>query len=69
MGCEILDIEIGAGELLMQASGTVHDYMLRAMQDIDDHFGKGFAVAHPELVGAMVQAAAADYAASVSISC
>lgn len=37
------------------------DNMRSAVDYIDDFFGKGYAKEHPELVGAMVMAAAIDY--------
>jgi hypothetical protein len=52
-------------ELLMrQASKTANVYMLDAVEDIDAKFGEGYAKAHPELVGAYMRAAAADFAAT-----
>jgi len=50
--------------LLKQASMTAHTYMHSAIKDIDDCFGKGYAEAHPELVGTYMQVAAIDYHAS-----
>jgi hypothetical protein len=52
-------------ELLMrQASMTAHDYMMNAKHDVDEIFGEGYAKQHPELVGAYMQAAAANFAAT-----
>jgi hypothetical protein len=56
-------IESRAGFLMRQASSTAHDYMHRAIHDIDEEFGEGFAKAQPSLVGAYMQTAAADFAA------
>ena len=42
-----------------QASMLARDYMLNARSDVDEIFGAGYAEAHPELVGACVQAARA----------
>jgi|HubBroStandDraft_6_1064221.scaffolds.fasta_scaffold1012246_1 hypothetical protein len=52
---------------MRQAWMTAHDYMLNAKSDIDEMFGPGYAAKHPELVGAYMQAAAADYAAWVQL--
>lgn len=41
------------------------DNMRSAVDYIDDFFGKGYAKEHPELVGAMVMAAAIDYSGTV----
>ena len=56
--------ETRAGILMRQASSTAHDYMHNAIRDIDAEFGEGFAKAHPSLVGAYMQTAALDFAAS-----
>jgi hypothetical protein len=40
---------------------TAHDYMVNAKSDIDEMFGKDYAVKHPELVAAYMQAAAQDF--------
>jgi hypothetical protein len=55
---------ISPTESMRQASMTAHDYMLAAVRDIDEIFGKGYAQAHPELVGAFIQTCAIDYLAS-----
>lgn len=49
-------------ELMKQSMMTAHDYMNRAWCDIDELFGEGFAVKHPELIAAYMQTAATDYA-------
>lgn len=40
---------------------SVVENMWKIVEGIDEAFGKGFAKAHPELVGDMVKAAAIDY--------
>lgn len=52
-----------AGFLMKQAADTAGSYMARARAAIDESFGEGYAAAHPELVGAFMQAAAADFQA------
>lgn len=41
------------------------DNMRRAIKDIDDTFGPGYAKEHPELVGKIVMASAIDYCGTV----
>lgn len=41
------------------------DNMRRAIKDIDDTFGPGYAKEHPELVGQIVMASAIDYCGTV----
>lgn len=50
--------------LLKDASNNVGDHMWEAAERIDYLFGAGYAKAHPELVGAFMQAAAIDMAGS-----
>lgn len=52
-----------AGFLMKQAADTAGSYMARARAAIDESFGEGYAAAHPEIVGAFMQAAAADFQA------
>lgn len=52
-----------AEDLMRQATTTAQFYMLRAVTDIDELFGKGFAGRNPALVGAYMQAAATDFTA------
>lgn len=52
-----------AGFLMKQSADTAGSYMARARAAIDESFGEGYAAAHPELVGAFMQAAAADFQA------
>ena len=51
--------------LMRQAPMTAGEYMDAAVLEIDKKFGKGYAKAHPELVGAFIQTAALDFGASV----
>ena len=44
-----------------QAGLTIHQYLVQAQAHIDDVFGDGYAAAHPDLVGACVQAQATDF--------
>lgn len=44
-----------------QAVTTAAYYMDGAIRHIDEKFGKGYAAKHPELVGAFMQACAADF--------
>jgi hypothetical protein len=58
----MLDVEItDAGYLMRQAWMTADDYMMNAVERIDRQFGEGYAKKHPELVGAFMRTAAADY--------
>jgi hypothetical protein len=51
--------------LMRQASMTATEYLDAAIDNIDFRFGPGFSREHPELVVAFVQAAAADFGASI----
>lgn len=44
---------------------SVTENLSEITKGIDDVFGKGYAKAHPELVGSMVKAAAVDYLGTV----
>lgn len=55
-----------AETLVAQASMTAADYLHEAVRNIDAKFGAGYAKENPVLVGALVQAAASDYAASLA---
>ena len=56
-----LNMIIASSDTLMrQAPATADVYLGQAIEMIDARLGKGYAKAHPELVGAFVQAAAAD---------
>ena len=54
--------------LFKQAPMTAHDYMLAAKRDIDELFGQGYAIKHPELVAAYIQTCALDYGMSLIAS-
>lgn len=56
-----------AEHLMHQAADTAFHYLLRAEKDIDDHFGPGYAKAHPELMAAYMQTAAADFSATFGL--
>jgi hypothetical protein len=47
--------------LFKQATMTATDYMVQAVDQIDKTFGEGYAAKHPELVGAFMRTAAADF--------
>jgi hypothetical protein len=47
--------------LLRQASGTAGMYLTDAIREIDTAFDSGYAKAHPQLVAAFMQVAAADF--------
>lgn len=53
-----------ATELMVQSRMTAHDNLNHARADIDSLFGSGYAVAHPELMAAYLNAAALDFIAS-----
>jgi len=65
------EIEVTASDgetLVRQAGYTAEIYLIDAIEHIDRHLGKGFAKAHPELIGQYMQTAAADFhAASIII--
>ena len=48
---------------------TVHQDFDEAIRRIDEAFGAGYAKAHPELIAALVQAAAFDRVARVMKDC
>jgi hypothetical protein len=51
--------------LLRQASATADNYLMNAIEDIDKRLGRGYAKAHPELIGAYMQTAAVDLGTAV----
>jgi hypothetical protein len=65
---ETFTIEAGNETLLRQAPMTAHDYLLKAVSNIDEILGEGYARAHPELLGAFIQTAALDFGAAVIAS-
>lgn len=50
-------------QLVRQGPLTVECYLNGAVRVINNCFGVGYAEQHPELVGAFIQACAADYTA------
>lgn len=55
-------VTASADHLIKQASDTAYCYLRRAVSDIDEVLGAGYAAKHPELVAAIVASATADYA-------
>ncbi len=51
--------------LMNQAPGTVGFYLTKAIDEIDRHFGDGYAKKNPALLGAFLQATALDFGVSV----
>lgn len=47
--------------LVRQASITAEQYLIAAVESIDDTFGEGYAARHPELVAAFMRTAAVDF--------
>lgn len=58
-------ITAGTETLFRQAPMTAHDYMLKAIHDIDELLGKGYAKQHSELIAAYMQTAAIDFGAAI----
>jgi hypothetical protein len=58
---EMWDCNITPDNAMRQASMTASQYMIEAIESIDRNFGKGYAKAHPELVGAFINACAKDF--------
>lgn len=50
--------------LMHQAAESAADYLVAAVRHIDNELGEGYAEAHPELIGAFIQAASHDYSAN-----
>jgi len=61
-------METRADLLMRQASMTAHDYMQKAISDIDNLLGEGYAKEHPELIAAYMQTAALDFMASFGLA-
>lgn len=51
--------------LLHQASLTAGEYLREGARLIDDRFGSGYAMKHPELVAAFLQTCAIDFATGI----
>jgi hypothetical protein len=58
-------IKAGNSTLLRQAPITANEYLLSAVDHIDQKLGKGYAAKHPELIGAFMQASAIDSGTAV----
>jgi hypothetical protein len=58
-------VSAGMTALMEQAPATVNEYLREATAAVDEQFGEGYAKAHPELVGAFIQAAAGDFHTSL----
>lgn len=58
-------VETNVDELMRQAPLTVADYMRVLMGAVDECFGDGYAENHPDLIGALVNAAATDFATAI----
>lgn len=52
---------LSAGELETQASMTADEYLVAAIDSIDNRLGKGYAKAHPDLIGAFMRTSAQDF--------
>ena len=51
--------------LLRQAPMTAKEYLIQAVNDIDEVFEEGYAKAHPVLVAAFIETCAADFNAGL----
>lgn len=49
-----------AQRLMEQAGDTASSWMYKAVREIDELFGKGYAKSHPELIAGFMRAAGAD---------
>jgi hypothetical protein len=58
-------IETDGTEMMRQAAMTAETYLSDAIIAMDDRWGKGFAVAHPELIAAFMRTAATAYAGTI----
>lgn len=56
-------------KLMEDGASAAKYYMSKAITDIDDMFGKGYASEHPELVGAYMKAAATEAQGQVIGKC
>jgi hypothetical protein len=57
--------QLSYGLLAEQASTTAAGYLRAAIATVEETMGKGAAAKHPEIVAAVVKAAALDYHASM----
>jgi hypothetical protein len=53
-------------EAMFQAGDTMKTYLNRAVRDVDEVFGEGYAHDNPALVAACISAQAADYEAATN---
>jgi len=53
-----------AETIMKQAADTVDVYITRCMVMIDDRWGEGFALRHPEMVTSLVRSCVAEYQAN-----
>jgi len=51
--------------MMRQAPMTAREYLLRAVRDIDEILGVGYAKAHPELIGTFLLTCAIDFGCGV----
>lgn len=51
--------------LFHQAPKTINDYLIEGIKSIDHQFGDGYAIKHPELLGAFIKACAIDFQTSM----
>jgi len=58
-------VSAGNSTLLRQAPITANEYLMSAIDCIDAKLGKGYAKAHPELIGAFMQTSAIDLGTAV----
>jgi hypothetical protein len=58
---EAREVTAGAETLMRQAGMTADEYLHAALRNLDEVCGKGRALDHPNIVGAMIIAAALDY--------
>lgn len=56
-------------KLMEDGASAAKYYMSCAVTEIDEMFGKGYAAAHPELVGAFMRTAATETHGSVLCKC
>ena len=61
----IAPIVISGDTIMRQAHMTAHDYLMHAIRDINELMGEGAAEKYPQIVAAMIQAAATDGGATV----
>jgi hypothetical protein len=57
--------EIDSSELMRQATMTAHDYLLKAVDDVEEIYGKGASNKYPNLVAAYIQTAALDMGTAI----